>query len=306
MTETMRITAEQGLRLLRDRLLALMPEPGDWPEAAPGLALYRRHADDAEHQPIIYEPVLIIIAQGEKRVRLGPDAFTYGAGGAFLTGVDIPTACAVRGASPDHPFLSLAVGLDRALLAEMAETASGAAGGAVAQPVRRGCMVAAPDANLLDAVLRLVELAGQPEAAKTLAPLFLREIHYRLLTGPFGESLRALNAAGSPGGRIAKAIRLMRGDFEKPLAVPELARFSGMSVAAFHRHFKTVTGMSPVQFQKRLRLERAQRLMLTEALNATEAALAVGYESMQHFSRDYKRLFGDPPRRDIMRMRDGE
>ena len=280
-----------------------MPAAGDYPTPVPGLAFYRRHMDDVEHQPIVYEPVLIVIAQGEKHVRLGSDAFTYGEGGAFVTGVDMPTACAVRRASPDHPFLSLALDLDRALLAEMLFEAGDMAD---AEPAGRSGMVAELDLDLLDATLRLVELAGQPEAAKTLAPLVVREIHYRLLTGPFGPVLRTLCAAGSPGDRIAHAIRLLKSDFDQPLAVATLARQAGMSESVFYRHFKRITGMSPMQFQKRLRLERAQRLMLTRALNASEAALAVGYESLQHFSRDYKRFFGEPPRRDIMRMRGGE
>ena len=225
---------------------------------------------------------------------------------------EIPAgACALRQVSPDHPFLSLVVTLDRALFAELI-----AAGGAPSpeeaseavglRRTRRGIMVAELDGDLLDAVLRLTELALQPDAAPTLAPLFFKEIHFRLLNGPFGPILRALNAAGSLGSRMAQTIRLLREDFDKPLLVATLARQADMSLSTFHKHFKRITGMSPLRFQKRLRLEYAQRLMLGREMNASEAAQAVGYESLQHFSREYKRLFGDPPRRDIMRRRGGE
>ena len=310
---TPRLAAEQGLRLLRELLSSLMPEPGDYPTPIPGLTLYRRHQEDAEHQPVIYAPELIIIAQGEKHVRLGAESFAFGGGSAFVTAVDIPTACALRRVSPDHPFLSLVVTLDRALLAEL--VAAGVPSSApreapettVPRRTRRGIMVADLDGDLLDAALRLTELVEQPEAAPTLAPLFFREIHFRLLTGPFGPILRALNAAGSPGDRMARTIRLLREDFDKPLSVADLAQQAGMSASTFHKHFKRITGMSPLRFQKRLRLEYAQRLMLGREMNASEAAQAVGYESLQHVSREYKRLFGEPPRRDIMRRkRSGE
>ena len=295
---TPRLTTEQGLLLLKELLMELMPEPGDYPTPIPGLTLYRRHVEDIEHQPVIYTPQLVIIAQGEKHVRMGADSFTFGGGSAFVTGVDMPTACAIRGMSPERPYLSLVVDLDRALLVELAEAIT------PARP-RRGGMVADLDGDLLDAVLRLTELVGRPEAAPTLAPLFTKEIHYRLLTGPFGASLGALNAAGSPGSLMARAIRLLREDFDKPLSVAALARQAGMAVSTFHKYFKEITGMTPLRFQKHLRLEHARRLMLSRELNATEAALAVGYESLQHFSREYKRLFGAPPRRDIMRRKRG-
>lgn len=303
-----RLTAKQGLGLLKDLLQALMPESGDYPTPVPGLTLYRRHREDAEHRPVIYDPELIIIAQGEKHVRLGAESFSFGEGSAFVTGVDIPTACALRRVSPERPFLSLVVTLDRALLAELIAADIPPAPGMAPEAAgrtRRGIMVEALDGDLLDAALRLTELAARPEAAPTLAPLFTREIHFRLLTGPFGPGLRALGAAGSPGDRMARVIRLLREEFDKPLAVPELARQAGMSETSFYKHFKRITGMSPLSFQKRLRLDQAQRLMLGRELNASEAALAVGYESLQQFSREYKRLFGAPPRRDIMRRKRG-
>lgn len=310
-----RIDPERSKAVLRATLLRLMPKPGDYPVSFCNLCLYRRDVSDAEHVPIVYEPVLIIIAQGEKNIRIGTEAQTYGDSSYFITGVDMPTACAVQGVSAAHPFLSLALPLDRSLIARLAMELPGELPGegagreanpdqaqTQAQPVS-GAMIASLDAGLLDAVLRLTELVENPQHAAVLAPLIVREIHYRLLTGRFGAQLRSINQSGTPCNKIARCILWLRENYQRSFSIDELAQMAHMATSTFHKHFREVTAMSPLQFQKRLRLERAQQLMLTRNLDATQAALEVGYENPQQFGREYKRLFGDPPHRDIVKMR---
>lgn len=298
---TSRIDFERSKAVLKSKLLNLMPKQGDYPIHFCNMSLYRRDISDTEHVPIIYEPVLIIIAQGEKSVRIGTDAQIYGDSSYFITGVDMPTACAVQGVSPEHPFLSLALNLDRSLIARLAVEVSHVA--ASREQSTRGAMIASLDEGLMDAILRLVELVDQPEHAPALAPLIVREIHYRLLTGRFGAQLHSINLSGTPCNKIAQSILWLKENYQQPLFIDELAQMAHMAPSTFHKHFKEVTSMSPLQFQKRLRLERAQQFMLTHNLDASQAALEVGYENLQQFSREYKRLFGDPPHRDIVKMR---
>ena len=278
-----------------------MPNQGDYPIKFCNMTMYRRDVSDSEHVPIVYEPVLIIIAQGEKSIRIGTETQIYGEGSYFITGVDMPTACAVQGVSPEHPFLSLALKLDRNLIARL--TVEAPQVDVSRELSTRGAMIASLDAGLIDAVLRLVELVDQPDHATALAPLIVREIHYRLLTGQFGAQLRSINMSGTPSNNIAQSILWLKHNYKQLLFIDELAQIAHMAPSTFHKHFKEVTGMSPLQFQKRLRLERAQQLMLTQNLDASQAALEVGYENPQQFGREYKRLFGDPPHRDIVKMR---
>lgn len=278
-----------------------MPNQGDYPVKFCNMTMYRRDVGDSEHVPIVYEPVLIIIAQGEKSIRIGTETQIYGEGNYFITGVDMPTACAVQGVSPEHPFLSLALKLDRSLIARL--TVEEPQVDVSRELLTRGAMIASLDAGLIDVVLRLVELVDQPDHATALAPLIVREIHYRLLTGQFGAQLRSINMSGTPSNNIAQSILWLKHNYKQLLFIDELAQIANMAPSTFHKHFKEVTGMSPLQFQKRLRLERAQQLMLTQNLDASQAALEVGYENPQQFGREYKRLFGDPPHRDIVKMR---
>ena len=296
-----RVDLERSKAILKQKLLRLMPEQGDYPAPFDGMTLYRRHSNDMGHQPIVYQPVIIVIAQGEKSVRIGSDEYTYGDSSYFVTGVDIPTACAVRGVSPEHPFLSLALNVDRSLIARLAAEIPPPEG--VQESFSRGAMITRLDEGFMDAILRMVELVEHPEHAATLEPLLLRELHYRLLVGPFGKQLRSINSFGTPNNQIAQAILWLKTHFKQPLAVENLARQANMATSTFHKHFKEVTALSPLQFQKRLRLEQAQRLMLTQNVDASRAAREVGYDNLQQFTREYKRLFGEPPHRDIVKMR---
>lgn len=301
MDNTVRIDLERSKAVLKEKLLRLMPEQGDYPAPFDGMMLYRRHNNDAEHQPIVYRPVIIVIAQGEKSVRIGPDAFIYGDSSYFVTGIDMPAACAVQGVSPEHPFLSLSLDLDRSLIAQMATEVPPTTDGHM--HYSRGTMITELDPGFMDAILRLVELVEHPEQAGMLAPLVIKEIHYRLLIGPFGNQLRTINIYGSPCNQIAQATAWLRKNFSKPLAVDDLARQANMATSTFHKHFKEVTALSPLQYQKRLRLAEAQRLMLTLGYDTAQACMAVGYESLTQFNREYKRLYGEPPRRNIAQMK---
>jgi AraC-like DNA-binding protein len=213
-----------------------------------------------------------------------------------LVSVDLPVAARVVEASPGRPYLAVRIALDTAVVGEL--LADGTAAPPLGPPAR-AIAVTPVGPPLLDAVRRLVALLDAPQDVGPLAPLVLREITYRVLAGPQGSRLRQIASAGAPAQRIARAIRWLKDHFADPLRVESLAKRVGMSPSAFHLHFKGVTALSPLQYQKRLRLQEARRLMLGEGLDAAEAAFRVGYESPSQFSREYRRLFGAPPRRDV-------
>ena len=291
-----RVDLERSKDVLKAKLLGLMPHSGEYPAEFNGFTLFRRDDSDITHQPMVYEPVFIIIAQGIKNVRIGLDEMAYGGNSYFVSGIDIPTSCAIKGISPDYPFLSLMLKLDKVLLSQMAGEVPPQDNGA---PYTQGAMIADLDAGFIDTVIRLVELMERPGQAGILAPMVIREIHYRLLIGPFGNQLRAITSFGTPANHVAKAILWLKENYAEPLKVDELAAKTNMGTSTFHKYFKMLTAMSPLQYQKRLRLEHAQKLMLAHGHDATTAGLAVGYESQQQFGREYKRLFGQPPRRDV-------
>ena len=292
-----RVDLERSKAVLKAKLLGLMPFPGEYPAGFEGFTLFRRDDADKAHQPMLYEPVFIVIAQGVKSVRIGLDEMEYGDNSYFVSGIDMPTCCAIKGISPDYPFLSLLLKLDKILLSQLAGEAPPREGGAM--PYTRGAMIAGLDARFIDTIIRLVELVECPDQAGILAPMVIREIHYRLLIGPFGNRLRAITSFGTPANHVAKAILWLKQNYIQPLKVDVLAAKANMGTSTFHKYFKELTAVSPLQYQKRLRLEHAQKLMLSQGHDAATAGMAVGYESRQQFGREYKRLFGQPPRRDV-------
>lgn len=297
---------DAALVALRMQLVARVtrhvPEAGlhDWPEL-PGFRVYR--SDQLEGTVCgVYEPCVALILQGRKRVVLGNDMFVYGPRHYLITSLDLPTLATILEASPQRPYLALVLRLDLREIAGL--LLSGAVQPRVPPPREAPAMATgAVTLPLLDAFRRLIELLDQRDDAPLLAPLVYREIFYRLLVGEGGARLREIASVDSQGHQIARAIDRLKKHYSEPLRVEALARDVRMSVSTFHHHFKALTAMSPLQFQKRLRLTEARRLMLAENLDASTAAYRVGYESPSQFSREYSRQFGAPPTRDIAGLR---
>ncbi len=270
-------------------------------EPLPGLSLHRV---SSPREPLhsVYDPVFCVIAQGSKEVFLGHERYVYDPLHYLLVTAELPLVSHVLEASPARPYLGFRLVLDATLVASVITEAGDPAPGRPAEV--RAINVSALDSGLLDAVVRLVRLVDAPSEAPFLAPLITREIVYRLWRGAQGERLRHIADPGGPAHRVARAIQRVRQDFNQPLRIESLARELGMSVSGFHHHFKAVTAMSPLQFQKRLRLQEARRLMLGEGLDAANTAYRVGYNDASHFNREYKSLFGLPPMRDMERLRE--
>lgn len=249
----------------------------------------------------IYQPAFCFIAQGAKRALLGEELFSYDPGSYLLYTVDLPLVFHVDDASAEKPYFGFRLNLAPALVAEVLME-SGIAPKKRKAPVK-AIDVSQIDADLLDALLRLVRLYEKPDQMPLLAPLIIKEIIYRLLIGGQGARLSHLVTVSGETKRISEAIGYLRQRLTEPLKIEEIARRFGMSASGFHAQFKSVTAMSPLQFQKQIRLQEARRLMLGDNLDAASAGFRVGYEDPAYFSRDYKNLFGAPPLRDISRMR---
>jgi len=245
----------------------------------------------------MHEPSVCLIAQGAKRVVLGDEVYGYDAQHFLLTSVDLPIVAQVTDATVETPYLGLMLKLDSRAIAQL--MADSSLPPPRAQHEDRGMAVGELSEPLLCAFLRLLDLLDEPEHIPILAPLVQREILYRLLVGPQGPRLRQIGAAGCRSHQIARAIDWLKANFSQPLRIEDLAALVRMSTSAFHHHFRALTAMSPLQYQKWLRLHEARKLMLTEQIDAANAAFQVGYESPSQFSREYSRLFGAPPLRDI-------
>jgi AraC-like DNA-binding protein len=272
---------------------------GDYTTAIPALTLHRRHSPTAPLH-CIFNLGVGLVAQGRKQVLVGTETMDYGAGQSMLTTIDLPVVSRVLRASTTEPFLGMMVTLDPRLILQVASDMD--------LPLRRSSShtsisIEALDARLFDALFRLVKLLDEPAQLPQLAPLVQQEIVVRLLTGPHGPYLRHLVAAGSPSQQVAKAVAWLKQHFVEPVDGTKLASRANMSPSTFRQHFRTLTGLSPLQYQKQLRLQEARQLMLTQDIDAGTAAVNVGYESASQFSREYSRLFGDPPQRDVKRLR---
>ncbi|HCG8757677.1 AraC family transcriptional regulator [Vibrio parahaemolyticus] len=249
-----------------------------------------------------HNPSICLIAQGRKRVLLGEESFIYDANHFLISSVDLPIIANIIEASEEQPYLGLIVELDLTEISqliidsELAFTQS--------KEAQKGIAVGELSESLLDAFVRLAELLDEGQNIKILAPIIKREIFYRLLMSEQGTRLHQIVTAGSHSHQIAKAIDWLKNNFVKPLSVGDLASYTGMSKSSFYTHFRSMTSMTPLQFQKKLRLSEARRLMLTENLDAMAATFKVGYESPSQFSREYSRLFGAPPSKDIKSLRE--
>jgi AraC-like DNA-binding protein len=268
--------------------------------AISALSLSRRDAP-TEPMSYMYEPCICVIAQGAKRVLLGDDAYVLDVHHFLITSVDLPTVLQIIQASREKPYLGLTLKLDRREMAQL--MADSHLPPPRAQQSSRGMATGEVTSPLLTAFQRLIDLLAEPEDIPILAPIIQREIMYRLLVGDQGARLRQIASAGSQSHQIAQAIDWLKSHYTLPLRIDDLAAQVHMSPSTFHHHFRALTAMSPLQYQKWLRLNEARRLMLTERLEAATAAFQVGYESPSQFSREYRRVFGAPPLRDVTYLR---
>ena len=285
---------------LAERIAVALPRDGTI-EVQPGLH-YRRHSQPTEPVHASAQPSFCVIAQGSKDITLGDDTFRYDSAHYLITTMELPLSGQVVEATPEHPYLSFRLVLDPSVVTSVMVESG------FVQPNGDGNVkavdVSSLNGDLLDATLRLVRLAETPNEYRILAPLVIREITYRLLIGAQGARMRHLAKFGGHAHRMARAIELIRVNFDKPLRIDDLASELSMSVSGFHAHFKTVTAMSPLQFQKQLRLQEARRLMLNEDFDAAQAGFRVGYDDASHFNREYKRHFGKPPMQDVGQLRE--
>ena len=286
---------------LSARVARLAPFDGIHQTVFPSLALNRGSVPTV-CMPTVYQPCLGIVVQGRKRAVLNDEVFTYDALNYLVVSVTLPGMGQVLEATPEHPFLSLRLNLD---LEEIARLVLELGDRRPSPPAAdRGLFVARLDEPLLDAVLRMVKLLDTPEDIGVLAPVIQREIYYRMLRGELGYRLVALVQSEGGNHRVVRAIEWLKQHYAAPLRIEELADSVHMSPSALHHRFKAVTAMSPLQYQKHLRLHEARRLMFADGIECASAGHKVGYESSSQFSREYRRLFGAPPRSEIARLRE--
>lgn len=265
----------------------------------PGLSLHRWEAPTAPTSYML-APSICLIGQGRKRLTLGDETYEYDTHRFLITSVDLPVVTQVIDASADTPYLGITMSLDLRMIAQL--MLGGNLPAARAPRERLGVAVSDVSLPLLDAFTRLLDLLEQPADVAALAPLIKQEIFYRLLIGEQGQRLRQIISAETHSYQIARAINWLKANFKQSFKIEELAAQAGLSTSAFHNHFRSMTAMSPLQFQKRMRLNEARRLMFFEHVDASTAAYDVGYESPSQFSREYRRLFGAPPMRDVRNL----
>jgi AraC-like DNA-binding protein len=290
----------QVLKKLAGSISKALDGAADLSTGVPGLALYRNTAPTAPN-PCSYEPSLLLIPQGKKRVDLGKQSYVFGESTFLLTSIELPIVSRVSVASVEKPYLAFFLKLDMGIVRDVLHT----------EEVRisptpvgtRGMVLGDVTIELLTPCSRMVQLLDTPQDVPFFGKLLQREIIYRLLQGPQGDRLRSVAIMADQSYLTAKAVTWLRKNFEKTLNLDELASMAGMSRSTLHHRFRGLTAMSPLQFQKQLRLHTARQKMLTEEIDAASAAFAVGYESPSQFNREYKRFFGKPPMRDVQALR---
>ena len=292
----------------QDEIAALIsrhaPRNGDYATSIGNLTFHRQ-SSTTESLFHAARPSVALIAQGAKHVTLGTETFHYSRMQYLLTSVDLPVQVRVVEASDAAPHLCVVLGIDIADVAALLDSEGGGAGAAQQKsiPATRGISVSDVSPELLDAMLRLVRLLDQPDDIATLAPLIRRELTYRLLNGPVGGRLRHMALASSQSHQVGQAIDWIKHHYAQPLRIEHLAGMANMSMSSLHHHFKAITAMTPMQYQKLLRLQEARRLMLVEQIDAGTAGYRVGYASESQFSREYSRQFGRAPMRDVGQVR---
>jgi AraC-like DNA-binding protein len=282
------------------KVMAHIAADGVQATAIPGLSLYRR-SEPTACNCVNYQPELIVFLQGEKRIQVGGMTHICHGGTFLLTSIDLPVTSQVTRASKSEPILGMILKLEMALVREILSQEDFAA--ADFSRGARGMTVGATTAEMLDVCSRMLGLLDRPDEIAFLGGLLHRELLYRLLRGPQGRHLRAIATLGEQTNRTAKAVAWLKANFTRPLRVEDMATIAQMGVSTFHHHFRSLTQMSPLQYQKQLRLQAARERMLNQGLDAASAAFEVGYESPSQFNREYSRFFGQPPMRDVRSRR---
>lgn len=282
---------------IRDIILRNVPDAGNHPSLIKGVRLVRRD-NPTEFLRCFYSPTCILILQGKKHMINGKNNFIYAKGQYIVSCTDIPVSSRVVEATPDEPFVVLVLELDSQIISDLVLETK------MSQSVseeERCLAMADADENLLDAFYRLAQLIEKPQE-EMLSSIIIKEIYYRLLTGPLGNQLRLINTKGTCSNQIAQAISYLKDNFNEKLSIDDIANQVNMASSSFYRNFKKVTQVSPLQYQKQLRLHEAQRLMLSGEHNVESASYLVGYESPTQFSREYKKMFGNPPKTDVKKL----
>ena len=293
--------AVQLRRELASKIASLIGDGENRITEIPGVSLHRRTAPTAPCRAT-YQPGIIVVAQGSKQVNLGRSSFVYDEAHYLLTAVDLPIVSWVAKATVEVPCLVLSLKLDVSMVRELLSREEIHVESAPSDSPAMSIGVTTPE--FLNACCRLLDLLNSPRDIPFLSGLIQREIIYRILRGPGGARLRSVATLGDQSHRTAKAIAWIAANYAKALRVEELAEISGMGVSTLHHHFRILTSMSPLQYQKQLRLQSARSLMLNSGMDAASAAFEVGYESATQFSREYSRFFGQPPIRDIRALRE--
>jgi AraC-like DNA-binding protein len=288
---------------LAHRISAYTQSPGRHETAIPRLMLFRRAAPSACHYAT-YEPSLTVFVQGRKVINLGGTEYLCDGSSFLLSSIDLPVQSQIVEASEKAPLLSMGLRLDMPTVREVLSQED--LPGPHLPSQRHGLAVGETTAGLLGACIRLIDLLDMPEDIPFLGRLIEREIVYRILRTPQGERLRGIATTGDLSHRTARAIAWLRDNYTKPLRMEELAAAARMGVSTLHHQFRALTAMSPLQYQKQLRLQAARQKMLMDGMDASSAAYEVGYESVSQFSREYSRFFGQPPIRDVKSLRDGK
>lgn len=282
---------------IKEKIIKLYQEPGYYNTSIKGFKVSKRD-EPTELKKCFYTPLAILLLQGNKQTIFGDREFTFGQGQYMVCSVDIPLMSRIKNATKERPCIGLVVELDSYLISQLMTEMNFSE---VKYSENQTCFAGADaDEDLINAFIRLAELLEQSEdRQKILAPMIIKEIHYLFLTGPLGDLIKAANTKGNQYNQIAGAINLLKENYKEKINMDELAKSLNLAPSSFYKHFKDVTTISPLQYQKQLRLYEAQRLMLTGEHNAESASYLVGYESPTQFSREYKKMFGNPPRTDI-------
>jgi AraC-like DNA-binding protein len=293
-------SVDQARAALAQKISDRACSEGDTTTELQALRLYRR-SEPSPCYSAAYQPCLVVFVQGEKRINVGKTIYLCNGSSFLLASIDLPVLSQVTKASKEEPILGMILQLEMPLIREILAQQDFQFGGEVGDA--RGMAVGVSSVELLDACSRLVDLLDTPQDIPFLSRLIEREIIYRLLRSPQGQHLRAIATLGEQGHRTAKVVTWLRMNYAKPLRVEELASMAQMGVSTLHHHFRSMTAMSPLQYQKQLRLHVARERMLSEGLDAASAAFEVGYESASQFNREYSRFFGQPPMRDVKARR---